>query len=74
MSYKVRTALMLMDWDKVRRVLLDTRKITVVTANDSRKFQFRSNTEAKIALNDWLNMPNARPALCQGVLEFSLLQ
>jgi hypothetical protein len=62
---------MLMDWEQVKTVWLDVRKITVVTDAFSRTFKFKSNIEAKIAFDDWLSLPNARHNLCRGILEIS---
>jgi hypothetical protein len=65
---------MLVNWDGVKAVLLDVRKITVVTEIGRQAFKFNSNIEAQIAFDDWLSMPNARRELCQGALEIRCSQ
>jgi hypothetical protein len=71
MSYRVRAALMLVDWEKVRLVTFGHHNITVITEVGSRTFEFKSNIETKIAFEDWASVPNARADLC---LENKLLR
>ena len=59
MSYRVRTALLSMDWNTVRMVSMKGARITVITSAGPFVFDFNSSVEAKIAMEDWLQAKNS---------------
>ena len=63
MSYRVRTALLSMDWNTVRMVSMKGARITVITSSGPLVFDFNSSVDAKVAMEDWLQAKHAGSAL-----------
>jgi hypothetical protein len=49
-----RAALMLIDWNSVRMFSLDGRTIQVVADSGPATFEFDSETEARLAYEEWM--------------------